>query len=433
MITNICLLLEILSIIFCVHCLYGEKFRFDIVTISFLSIHMIIMTVINYYELPPIYSMSTYFIMFLYCGVRFGFHLKAMIINNVLYLVIIGGIQVIITMCYSYIFGLLVFNDIELLTFNFFAFLMVIFFLPKIKINKLSVYLQDKDRILVISLIFCIILTASSVINYKMIKEAELYQYMSLFLSVTMVFLLAGQFNKFKIKSQKAETELKMHQMYADSFHSLINDIRSRQHEFDDHLSAIFSQHYVYHTFDELVTAQRGYSQLILKENKFNKLLTLGNSVIIGFLYGKFKEIEKLGIDVSYNIDVNELDVGVPVYKLVEILGNLIKNAVEEDNEDKKIFVSIIEVNDMLEIEVRNKSRYIELDEIDFFFRKGFSKKGNDRGMGLYNVKNICNEYALCLLCENKKINNENWFSFVIKNKVNMKAQNTEVFLSLLK
>ena len=110
MITNICLLLEIMSIVLCVHRLYGEKFRLDIVTASFLTIYMIIMTAINYYKLPNVYTMIIYPIMFLYCGIRFGFHIKIIIINNLLYLAIIGGLQIAVTVPYYYVLGIQLFG-----------------------------------------------------------------------------------------------------------------------------------------------------------------------------------------------------------------------------------------------------------------------------------------------------------------------------------
>lgn len=420
MITNVCLLLEILSIIFCIHYLYGEKFRLDIATTSYLAIHMIIMTSMNYYELPPIYSMSTYIIMFIYCGIRFGLNLKAMVINNILYIVIIGVMQIIITMCYGYIFNILVFNDVELLIFNCIVFCGVLLILPKMKVNKLSTYLQDKERILIISLVLCVIFAASSVINYKMLKVAELYQYMPLFVCIAMIFILASQLNKFKIISKMTETELKTHQVYADSFRNIIEEIRSRQHEFDNQINMIYSQHYMYHTYEELVYAQKEHCELVLKENRYNKLLTLGNHVVIGFLYGKFIEIDKYGIDILYKIDIEKLEIGVPVYKLVEILGNLVDNAreaLELLDDNKRLYVSVIEINSKFEIEVRNRSEFITPDEIDIFFKKGVSKKGSGRGLGLYNVKSICDEYLLNIYCNNKSINNENWLTFVINNK----------------
>ncbi len=427
---RICLVLEALSIVVCLHRLYGQRFKFDIVTLCFLTLDMVMMQAIDYYKLPSILSMFIYPVIALYCGIEFGFKLREIIINNILYLVIVGGIQLIISMGYGCIFNINIFNQMELLIFSCITFLVVFVILPRFKINKLSIYLQDKEKIMIISLLLCVFFTASSVANYKIIREAELHQYISLFICVSLIFILAGQLSKFKVISKKAETELRMHQMYEESFRNLIEEIRLRQHEFDNHISTIYSQHYTYHTYEDLVNAQKKHCELVLQENRYNKLLSLGNSVIIGFLYGKFVEIEKQGINIMYKIKIENFDVGVPVYKLVEILGNLIKNAVEAVNTGSSIFVSVIEVSGSFEIEVRNQSRYIGYNEIDLFFSKGFSKKGNNRGLGLYNVKNICNEYSLHILCENKNIGDSNWISFTINNrKEAIKIRKTNAFV----
>lgn len=417
---RICLVLEAMSIVICLHHLYGKKVKFDIVTLSFLSIDMIVMTIINHYELSQIYTLIIYPIIILYCGIKFGFKFRAIIINNILYLVFIGGIQLIVAMCYGRIFNILFFTDVDLMIVNCIVFVIFLFIISRVNINKLSIYLQDRERILIITLICCILLTASCVINYKVINGAELYQYMPLFVTILMICILAGQLGKLKMISKTVEAELKTHQVYADSFRNLIEDIRLRQHEFDNQINTIYNQHYMYHTYDELVNAQKKQCGIVLQENRYNKLLTLGNHVIIGFLYGKFVEIDKFGIEIFYKIDIDNLDVGVPVYKLVEIIGNLVDNAkeaLEVLKTNKVLYVSVIEFDGKFEIMVRNISEYIGPDEIDNFFKKGFSKKGNSRGLGLFNVKSICTEYALNIFCDNRNIDNENWLTFVINNK----------------
>lgn len=425
MIGRICLLLEALSIIICLHCLYGEKFRLNIVNTSYLVLHMIIMTAMNYYEVNKVYSFIIYPLIAIYCGVRFGFKWKAIITNYILHMAIIGGIQLIIAIGYSWIFNMLSidmlkFENSELLIINAGVLIIIRGILPRLKFYKLSVYLQDKERILVIFLFFCLALVLYSFTNYKIINGFNFYQSAILFFSVFLFCIVAGQLGKYKIKSKEIETELKMHILFADSFRNLIDDIRVRQHEFDNHINAIYSLHYTCDTYEKLVTAQNEYSQAVLKENRYNKLLKADNPLLIGFLYGKFVEIEKLGVEITYQIDIGDFGVGVPIYKLVEILGNLIKNAVEafgEVYEEKALHVNVLEVNGEFSIEVRNKGDFIDYGEIEIFFKKGFSKKGKGRGLGLYNVKNICSEYSLNILCENKLINEENWVSFTINNK----------------
>lgn len=420
MIENICLLLEILSIVVCLHCLYEKKFRFDIITTSFLVIHMIIMSSINYYNLPRVSTVIIYPVIAVYSGIEFGFQWRALIINNILYVVIIGALQLIVASCFGKVFNVSFLVDKELLVVNGIILLLLFLILPKFKIYRLSRYLQDKERILVVSLVLCVILTASSVINYKVVKSAEAYQYIPLFIGICLIFILAGQLGKYKLRSKEMETELKMHQLYENSFQTLIDEIRLRQHEFDNHISTLYSLHYTYHTYEELVKAQEKYGKTIIVENRHNKLLKAGNPLLIGFLYGKLIEIEKEGIEISYKISIDELKVGIPAYKLVEILGNLIKNAVEalkNSERYKALYVAVVEGEGAFQIEVRNRSDFIEYCEIEYFFKKGFSKKGEGRGLGLFNVKNICNEYSLKLLCENIEIEEKNWLAFTITNR----------------
>lgn len=425
MIERILLLFEAFSIVICLHCLYGEKFRLNIINTSYLAIHMIIMTAINYYELGKVYTFLIYPLIAIYCGVRFGFKWKETITNYILHMAIMGGSQLIIAIGYSCIFhmlslNMLYFEDSEVVVINAGVLLIVAGILPKCKLHKLSVYLQDKERILVIFLLFCLALVLYSFSNYKVINGSNFYQSMILFLSIFLFCLVAGQLGKYKIKSKEIETELKMHIFFSESFRNLIDDIRLRQHEFDNHISAIYSLHYTCDSYEKLVIAQNEYSQAVLKENRYNKLLKADNPLLIGFLYGNFVKIEKLGVKITYQIKIEDFDVGIPIYKLVEILGNLLKNAVEamkDEIDDKAIHVTVIEVNGQFDLEVRNRSKYINYEEIESFFKKGFSKKGKNRGLGLYNVKNICNEYSLCILCENKLLDKINWLSFTVTNK----------------
>ncbi|MCM1127155.1 MAG: ATP-binding protein, partial [Lachnospiraceae bacterium] len=231
------------------------------------------------------------------------------------------------------------------------------------------------------------------------------------------IFTLSGQLNKYKLKAKEVETELRMQKVYSDSFKGMIDDIRMRQHEFNNHISMLHSLHLKYHTYEELADALDSYGDAVMKENRFYKLLSDGNSVIAGFLYGRFNEFYKKGVEVSYQVIVQELEIGVPCYKIVEILGDLMNNAVEAllaDGERNKLHVSIIE-SDRFWIEVRNESPYISYKELGAFWEKGYSQKGEGRGLGLYNVKLICDEYGLEIVCDNAEIEGENWLSFTIR------------------
>lgn len=420
MIQRICLVLEALSIVICLHHLYGEKFRFDIETTSLLAIDMIMMQTIDYYKLPSVLSVLIYPIIALYCGKKFGRNVKKILINIAICVIIVGGIQFLLMSGYFWLFKINIFGNLGLLVINAIAFLIVIFLLPINKLSKVAVYLQSKSYLIVLSLVCILITIAICVIIYKKNNTLEMYLYALTFSIIILICTLTVQLGKSRLKEKEVEMELKTHQLYSDSFQSLIDNIRIRQHEFNNHINTINSMHYMCSTYEQLINMQKEYCEIIIKENRFNKLLNVGNSLVISFLYGRFVEIEKLGIDVTYVVSIENLNIGIPVYKIVEILGNLINNAVEallSSEEHKALHVEIIEIEGKFLLEVRNKSKFIYLSEIEQFFKKGFSKKGDGRGIGLYNVKAICNEYLLNILCENKNIDDENWLSFVLKNR----------------
>ncbi len=415
-ITNVCLLLEALSIVICLHHLYGEKFRLDIATVSFLSIDMIIMTAINYFGLPKTYTMVIYPVIILYCGVRFGFEIKKIAVNFILCIILVGGLQLLIATPIGYLFNMHNVVKLNLLIMISTVFVVITIAIPYAKIEKLSSFLQYKDRALFLSMAICLVIISFWLIRYKKGAWMELDNTILLFLCIFFILVISIKMVKYKIKAKEMEAELKIHKLYSDSFQGLIDDIRLRQHEFDNHINAIYSQHFTYHTYEELVEAQRNYCGLIIKDNCFNRILSRDNPVIRGFLYGRFIEIAELGIEVSYQVVIKELDIGVPVYKLIEILGDLMNNAVEallaNDNE-RKMHVLLMET-DKFFLEVRNESPYIPYNQLGVFFDKGYSKKGENRGLGLYNVKKICEEFGLILLPECKEINGKNWISFKI-------------------
>lgn len=416
-ITNICLLLEAISIVVCLHHLYGEKFKLDIETVSFLSIDMILMTVINYYGLPKTYTMVIYPILVLYCGAKFGFRLKSMVVNLLLCIVLVGGIQLITLFFVFHICHIYDVSGIGLLLVNCIELAFVIIILPLCRVKKLSRFLQHKEKITIIVIGICIVMILFCMLSYKNFRFFDINQTVMLFTCVVLIVILVGQVSKYKIKAKEIETELKMQKLYSASFQGLIDHIRIRQHEFNNHINTIYSQYYIHQNYEDLVKAQRSYCELIMKENRFNKLLAGGNPIIIGFLYGKFVEIEKLGIEVSYKVVGVEDELGMPAYKVVEILGDLINNAVEAllaDKERNKLYVSVIGANGLY-IEVRNESAYISYEEFDSFFAKDYSQKGKNRGLGLYNVKQICDEYRMEISCDNKEVDGLNWLYFAIR------------------
>lgn len=217
----------------------------------------------------------------------------------------------------------------------------------------------------------------------------------------------------YRIKYQEKQAELEAYKTYSAAFSDLITQIRARQHEFDNHISALCNLHYICKDYDELVQEQSKYAKDVISNNRFHKLLVSGNPVIAGFLYGKLSSIQEQGIEVTYTFHISEFTSKIPVYLVVELVGNLLKNAVEAvktQQVEKQIHLSCTENENEFCLGVRNRSEKIPLDEIGRFFEKGYSSKGSGRGLGLYNVKEICEKYGVDIVCDNTEIDDKNWF-----------------------
>ena len=76
--------LEALSIVVCLHYLYGERISFDRISVIYLMIDTFLMVMINGLHLKPTWSLIIFPLMLLYTGFRFGFQLRKLIINDIL-------------------------------------------------------------------------------------------------------------------------------------------------------------------------------------------------------------------------------------------------------------------------------------------------------------------------------------------------------------
>lgn len=388
--------------------------RLDMLTVCFVVSDVIWMSIAHMFHFGQSWSLVMYLVAILYCGLKFGFELKTIIINNIIYMAILSSIQATIIVLLKVLFRIERVGILESFYVNAIMLGIVVFGLKKCQLKKMSDILRKNEKLIVTSVAVVIVSTVLFLINYKKNINFSILYYAVLGISILLIIIASIDIGKHKLKAKEAEAELRLHKLYEEPFRNLIDEICARQHEFDNHINTIYSQHFLYKTYEELVEAQKKYCSEVTKENRFNKLLTKGNPVILCFLYSRFTEAEKEGVTVSYRINIGEMECGVPTYKIVELLGNLIKNAVEavKEREDGSVHVMMLEGKDSIRIEVSNESEVVDYQRIQEFFRKGYSEKGKNRGYGLYNVKKICGDYGIGITCENREENGRNRLVF---------------------
>lgn len=411
------MIVEIVVILFFIYGLYGRKFSLNIAAVLLISLDVILMQFIYSMLLPSWCGFLVYLFIIVFCIFEFGFDIRKLIINNVLWIIFMTGIQIAALNIVDLILADTCSNNLYIICVDVSLVLFSVLINKIVPLEKISRCFLRRDVIPAMILIF-----GSAVIFgiiYFVRKLEGLYegQYLALVLAIVVICLMAVSWEKYKIRAAESEMELQAYRLYEESYKNLILDIRMKQHDFNNHINAIYSQHQLFQTYEELVKHQRQYCQEVVGDNKYVKLLSLGNSMIIGFLYGKFLEADSLGIDVKYDIHVSELKTDVPVHKLVGILGNLINNALDavKDHKDKYINVEVIENESEINFSVGNVCEYMTVEQISKLFKKGFSSKGDNRGLGLYSIKKLSNEFGFEILCRNELIENRNWIIFNIK------------------
>lgn len=243
---------------------------------------------------------------------------------------------------------------------------------------------------------------------------------------LSLVFLalvpLLGQWEKLNREKDSLERELNKRREEERQYEEFVTEVRLRQHELNNHITAILSMHHIYSDYESLVKAQEEYFAPLQAENRFLGLLSLGNSAVVGFLIKKLQEAEGRGVKVELAQKAGKLETVTPSFCLIEMLGILLDNAVEavlgdeerrqealKEGEEpggtgmepsaKSLGIAILKTEQHYKFVVENPFRQASYGEIVGWFQKGKSTKGADRGLGLYHLKLLCKKYGCEIGC----------------------------------
>lgn len=276
------------------------------------------------------------------------------------------------------IFDFLVINNrvFKYLLLNIFFILIVLWFY----------WLSDMDQIL------------RNIISVFILSTGLLY--------INLVFLRNGLINKHE------EQQRKIYEQYLPVIDELMDKLRAKQHEFDNHIQAINMLTLTSTDYESIVNSMNSYIQDLETDNYIKDLSKLENKILAGFIYSKIKKSNELGVPFKIEIENYLFNVEMKDYELIEILGNLIDNALETGVEDNKVILKLKKEKDMNVIQLNNKHPYLKKDIVNKMFKEGVSTKSNSRGYGLYNVKQLVQKYNGETQVYNCEIDGDNYVVF---------------------
>lgn len=412
------LLTEILMVLQCLQIAFRQEIHLDKYMVGIILVDVSLYMLINMGILPAACSIALYVLLFLYCYVEFGRTKVKIVLGLIVGLVLAGCIESVVAFITSRYKNennalyILLLSSIVALGFTCFVRSKIIFS----RFRKIKNRNQDLHIIAIILCISMVVLLTDYYFEHKPVNIYVICVVASMALILFYVYRLELARNEI----EKKNYELELQKVYGGVYEKLIADVRQRQHDFKNQLGAIYSMHLVATSLDELVCMQNEYGNTIQYDSKFDAILTnCDNPILAGYLYHRCLSCEDNGILVDYNIHIEQAQSGFPLHELIEVLGILIDNACEsvssEQKDDMRIKLECVEDEHTIMLCVSNPSRYISYSEIEKMFVKGFSTKGENRGIGLTRVLELSKKYDSELKVSNVVYDEHNWIEFAMK------------------
>ncbi|ASV55967.1 Fumarate respiration sensor kinase protein DcuS [Lelliottia jeotgali] len=202
--------------------------------------------------------------------------------------------------------------------------------------------------------------------------------------------------NTFPVRSQSAvigaistfrdKTEVRELMQRMDGMVSYVDALRTHSHEFMNKLHVILGLLHMkrYDKLEEYVlqTAQNYQTDIGAIQNKIK------SPVIAGFLLGKINRAKEAGFTLTLadECQVPDTPNTEQVTVLITVLGNLIENALDAMSSQAEGEVGLLMhyQNGWLSCEISDDGPGIDPARLENIFTKGFSTKGENRGVGLF-------------------------------------------------
>lgn len=195
---------------------------------------------------------------------------------------------------------------------------------------------------------------------------------------------------QLELTSQTLEQE----KAYNKTLSALHDELRGIKHDFDNILQAIGG----YISVNDMDGLKTYFPQVQKDSLRINHLSllnpnTINDPAIYSLLTSKYFTAKEFNIDIAYFevfVDFKELEKFIPVYQLSRILGILFDNAIEAAKESYEKIMNLHIRNEakrnryVICLSNSYKDKSVDTEQI---YTKGVSSKGENRGLGLWEVR----------------------------------------------
>lgn len=410
---------EAVSVLLWLHICNDKKMQYSRAVLGFGIVYVLYYLWINVEESFILENIIPALCMIVWCQFEFKEKVFITMIRFLVGIICLGAIQLISLETTYWFMGMDDFEDLQIVYIIAgiisAAFSCLVYMVKQKGVRAIS----KPDRVTVITILYMVLILLFIKYDYSQNEETYSYMYVTLYilLGILMIYITKGLEIKHNLEQQKLQ--LKLSQQYGDIYEGLIAEMRRKQHDYKNQISALYSMNYISGDSNKTARFDEYAAQLDKRDYLDKLLLNCENPILAGYLYTQCNEAELKDINMDVKLSWRESCTKMPVYEVVELLGILINNAVEyletQETDDKKVSIYIKGTEEKIDIQVANRCEYLNYKDIEKMFVKGFSTKGDDRGIGLYSLRDIVEKHKGQLLAENITWGNNNWLQIYIK------------------
>ncbi len=204
----------------------------------------------------------------------------------------------------------------------------------------------------------------------------------------------------------QARRRTAMLEQYLPLVEELIEQVRARQHDFNNQMMAVAAAVSTARDLQEAQEAVASLLQNVRLDGADKELLKCDSKVISGLLFGKMKQAELKQIRVEVTVAGAFLGRALSEADWVELIAVLLDNAIEAAAPGDVLYARAAEEADSLRFSVLNPHPALSNTEFIRMFRRGWSTKGEaGHGYGLYNARQIVERHGGKIITGNDRIN----------------------------
>jgi two-component system sensor histidine kinase AgrC len=232
---------------------------------------------------------------------------------------------------------------------------------------------------------------------------------------VALLIFVNVELLRSRVIVDKQKSIIDSYNKYLPIVDELIEQVRGRQHGYDNNLQSIRALAVSCDDYDSLRTELLKNIDVMSHSDLPVFLLKFNLKLLSGLLFQKYCLATKQDIHIDFTINNYNIQSTVPEYVLVEAVGILMDNAIEASNKNDTIFVTIDCVENKFHFHIRNIGPTFTSDFFHKIFKRGYTTKsstGRNHGIGLNNLLDISNKHDGNLIVGNEEHSGREYLCF---------------------